>query len=116
GAQGAQGGEDAQDAASLFAPGTLSAVFAEQPVDTDWARATEARIAGEIEKRTWPGLARAEIECRSSICAVLLVYTAGGDVEAALKESLRKGLGFAGIRSARKTLPGATISEVLFFR
>lgn len=115
-AEDAGSAESAESAVSLFGPGTLSAVFAEQPVDTDWARATEARIAGEIEKQPWPGLTRAEVECRSSICALLLVYSGGGDVESELKESLRKALGFVGIRSARKTLPGSTISEVLFFR
>src|SRR5690606_19311588 len=115
-AENGETAEDAQTAVSLFDPGTLSAVFVEEPVDTEWARATEARIAGEIEKQPWPGLTRAEVECRRSICAVLLVYSAGGDVEAELKETLRKALRFVGIRSARKALPAATISEVLFFR
>src|SRR5690606_24385538 len=107
----AGGAGDAGSAVSLFDPGPLTAVVVDAPVDTEWARATEARIADEIEKQPWPGLTRAEVECRRSICAVLLVYSAGGDVEAELKETLRKALRFVGIRSARKALPGATISE-----
>ena len=113
----AAGADDAQSAVSLFQPGSLSAPFAEEPADPVWAPATEVRIAAEIAKQQWPGLTRAEVECRRSICALLLVYSAGGDVEAKLKDSLRKALGFAGIRSARKAVPGSkTVSEVLFFR
>lgn len=115
GAPPAAGGEE-QDAVGLFEPGTLSAVFAEEPVDTDWARATEASIAAEIQRQAWPGLTSAEVECRRSICALLLVYSSGGDVESKVKANLRKALGFVGIRSARKALPGSTVSEVVFFR
>lgn len=116
GTAGTAGANDVQSTVSLFQPGSLSAAFSEEPADPAWAPATEARIAAEIEKQQWPGLTRAEVECRRSICVLLLVYSAGGDVEAKLKDSLRKGLGFAGIRSARKALPGSTVSEVLFVR
>src|SRR5690606_25368130 len=93
-ASAAAAAQETQTAVSLFDPGTLSAVFAEEPADTDWARATEERIVAEVERQSWPGLTRVEIECRSSVCAVLFVYSDGRDVERTLREQLRKAIGF----------------------
>lgn len=112
----AAGVDEPQTAVRLFEPGTLSEVFAEETADTDWARPTEDRILAEIAKQPWPGLTRIEVGCRRSICAVLFVYSDGRDTESKIKDRLRKALGFVGIRAASKALPGATVSEVLFFR
>ena len=115
-ASAAAAAQETPTAVSLFDPGTLSAVFAEEPTDTDWARATEERIVAEVERQSWPGLTRVEIECRSSVCAVLFVYSGRRDVERKIREQLRKAIGFAGFRSASTVLPDAAVSEVLFFR
>jgi hypothetical protein len=101
---------------SLFQAGTISSTFAEEAVDEEWARPTESRIAAEIEGQAWPGLNRAEVECRRSICALLLVYSGSGAVEAEVKNKLRKALGFAGVRTARVAGVGSIVSEIVFFR
>ena len=100
----------------LFQDGTISSVFAEESADEEWARPAESRIAVEIERQKWPGLARAEVECRRSVCALLLVYTGDGSAEAEVKDRVRKALGFAGVRTAKTAVSGSIVSEVVFFR
>jgi hypothetical protein len=85
-------------------------------VDTDWARPTEMLIAAEIERQKWPGLERATVECRRSICALLLVYSGDEKVATDVKNNVRKALGFVGVRTSRVAFPEGNVSEVVFYR
>lgn len=95
---------------ALFGPGSLSAAFAEEAEDPSWSSATEERILDEIASQYADGLRykRAQVECRTSTCVLLLSYVAPPQRTDAsvrsLRESLREEVGFASAIASQKTV------------
>jgi len=96
-------------APALFAPGSGSAPYAVEPEDEIWAPETESRILAELQQERDQGLIikRAEVECRSSTCALLLIHVANraeGSVDD-LADALRRNLRFAGVSQTSTRIP-----------
>jgi hypothetical protein len=94
----------------LFGPNALSSAFAAGADDPAWSAETESRILDEVARQYAGGLRykRAQVECRTSTCVLLLAYVMAqkgmdGSVRA-LEESLRKEIGFASAIKSEKTV------------
>jgi hypothetical protein len=94
---------------NLFAPGSSSEAFASEIDDPSWSADMEGRIRAEIEKEQEKGLVlrRADVQCRATTCAMLLVHAAdrGEGSVGRLIASLRKDFGFAGVNQSLKEIP-----------
>lgn len=99
----------AAGAPTLFGSGSISAAFAGEPKDPVWATATEARIFEAIAREREEGLVfrRADVECRYSTCAILLVHAAneGEGSISKLVDAIRDRLGFQGTNWSEKQIP-----------
>jgi hypothetical protein len=93
----------------LFGPGAASASYAEEAEDRNWSADMEARILAAVEQERDQGLIirRAEVECRTSTCALLLIHAANREegTIADLKTTLRDSLGFSGVSMTSKEIP-----------
>jgi hypothetical protein len=67
----------------------------------------EASILLQLDKAREQGLLlrRADVECRSTACALLLVHATPAAAVRDLTNTLRQSLGFAGISTAEKNIP-----------
>lgn len=106
----------------LFTDGSISSRFAGEAMDSTWSAATEALIRSEISKETWPELVRTDVQCRTSVCAVLFVFGSSQYNRRIdnIVRALRKGGGFGDVEKSQETVPvPAAISgyaEVLLHR
>jgi hypothetical protein len=92
-----------------FGAGSLSSAYSTEAVNSAWSADMEARIFAEIDRARDNGLRlrRAEVECRTNTCAVLLVHATGsgeGTVRNLLK-SFRSTLGFGGVTKEEASVP-----------
>ena len=96
-------------APELFGPGSASEAYAFEPEDPDWSAEREARILAAVDVERERGLIfrRAEVECRSSTCALILIHATGrGDGSVGgLATRLRDSLGFAGMTLSEVEVP-----------
>jgi hypothetical protein len=92
----------------LFGPNALSSAFAAEADDPAWSAETESRILDEVARQYAGGLRykRAQVECRTSTCVLLLAYVMAGTDGSVrtLEESLRKEIGFASAIKSEKTV------------
>lgn len=96
-------------APDLFGAGSASSMFAGEPEDPRWSSEMEARILVALEQERNQGLLfrRAEVECRTATCALLLIHAqnrADGSVGDLIK-SLRESFGFSGVSVSEKEIP-----------
>lgn len=91
----------------LFSAGTTSSRFAGEPEDRAWASDMEAQILLKIQQAREQGLIyrRADVECRSTMCAVLLVHAAPTQAVKDLTMFFRDSLGFTASNTSDKNLP-----------
>jgi hypothetical protein len=75
------------------------AVFDSEPVDINWARATQSDLTTRLGAINAPGAAVREVSCKSSLCRVSLRYEEAAKGEAWLRTMIRanvfKGNGMA---------------------
>ena len=95
------------DVPSLFAPGTASAAFSEEPEDRRWSADMEAQILLEVSEAQTQGLVlrRADVECRTSSCALLLVHASPTSAVKDLIAALRENLDFGAVGTSDKNVP-----------
>jgi hypothetical protein len=93
-----------------FSPDSAASGYAAEPEDRFWSPAMEARILEEVEKERSQGLVvrRADVECRSSTCVVLLVHATSNGSEGTMSDlidNLKQNLGFASVSTAERAIP-----------
>lgn len=96
-------------APDLFGEGSASSMFAAEAEDPVWSSEMESRILVALEQERKQGLIlrRAEVECRTSTCALLLIHarnSADGSIGDLVK-SLRESLGSTGVSVSEKQIP-----------
>ena len=94
----------------LFGPSSLSESFATEVDDPSWSSQTESRILDEVADHYADGLRykRAQVECRTATCVLLLSYVAAPEganpAVRSLQESLREDVGFTSAIKSEKTV------------
>jgi hypothetical protein len=92
-----------------FSTGSVSSPYAGEPEDRIWSAEMEARILAEIEIERDQGLIirRAEVECRSTTCGVLLVHAVNAEEGSIgdLLKAFRDSLGFVGVSKSETEIP-----------
>jgi hypothetical protein len=101
---------------ALYGPGTASYSFAGEVEDREWSSEMESKILMnvEFEQRNGLVLRRAEVECRTSTCAILLIHAAerGEGSVGNLISSLRDTYGFTGVTTSGIEIPMTIDAQV----
>jgi hypothetical protein len=95
----------------LFSPDSAASRFAQEPADPVWSSSTEGLIRAEIEKAGVPALRRVEVECRTSVCAILYVFSDTSNKAKqkldSVTSTLRETAGFNAVELAMSDVPVA---------
>jgi hypothetical protein len=101
-----------------FSAESLSGQFASEGVNEDWSSVMEREIANLLaDEKGWPGSTRVAIECRTTVCGVVLSYENVRNPSGLIRDfsaSLRERFATDGVQWAATTIPTSNGSSGYF--
>ena len=93
-----------------FGEESISGPYASEGVDEEWSGSMERGIGEALaDDEGWPGSTGVSIECRTTVCGVVLTYENLPNPNVLIRgflASLRERFGTTGIQSSQSSLPG----------